>query len=277
MNETMELLPRVSAEVGADDSAHIHDGSSDMNHGMRGKRITRIFVALGKLNVTQALEAEQRTLTSGISLTQYLRESLWVSPDDMLEALSLQSGFPLIDLDTPEPLDIHPESLQLFKPRVLVTYQFLPYDRVDNVVCVAVDTPLKPDAIATLETRFGVKLLVSLAPQHQVQSRLCRLTPQDHRRRSPRFDTVLPLILRPADDASKEVLATTVNISDGGAMFHTRTNLCAFNPGMHFTLAEPRHPLNGFGVIRQFTRDEERAGQRWIGRLEFIQNEDSTN
>ena len=253
---------------------HGTDGSADMNHALRGKRLTRIFVALGRLTVNQALEAEQRTLTSGISLTQYLRESNWLSPDDILTALSLQSGFPLIDLDSPQYLDVDPELLNRFKPLVLTTYQFLPYEVHDEVVCVAVDTPLKPVVIATLEARFGVKLLVSLAPQHQVQARLCRLAPQDHRRRSPRFDTALPLILRPEDDVTKELLATTVNISEGGVMFHTRTNLCAFNPGMHFTLAEPRHPLNGFGVIRQFSLDEQREGKRWIGRLEFLKNDE---
>ena len=56
---------------------------------------------------------------------------------------------------------------------------------------------------------------------------------------------------------------------------NTRTNLCAFNPGMHFTLAEPRHPLTGFGVIRQFALDEQREGKRWIGRLEFLESQKS--
>ncbi len=241
-----------------------------MNNTFRGKRITRIFVARGQLNVSQALEAEQRTLTSGISLTQYLRESGWVSPDEILEALSLQSGFPLIDL---EGLDADPALVNLFKPRVLVDYQFLPYEAHEHIVCVAVDTPLQPAVIVSLEQRFNVKFLVSLASQHQVQSRLCHLTPQDHRRRSPRFNTALPLLLRPHDDTTQQVQALTLNISNGGVMFQTRTNLCAFNPGMHFTLAEPRNPVSGFGVIRQFAIDNERHNPRWIGRLEFLEKQ----
>jgi hypothetical protein len=238
-----------------------------MNQEFRGKRITRIFVALGRITEAQALEAEQRTLTSGVALLQYLRESGWVSPQELLEALSLQSGFPILDR---EELTVDPEMLTLFKPRVLVTYQFLPYEHHDHVVCVAVDTPLSPAIIRTLEQRFGVKLLVSLASQHLVQAQLCLLTPQDNRRRSPRHTVALPLVLNPADDVSQNIHGLTINLSSGGLMFHTRTNLCAFNPGMRFTVSEPRKLLSGFGVLRQFSRDNERVGERWIGRIEFL-------
>ena len=238
-----------------------------MNQDFRGKRITRIFVALGRITVDQALEAEQRTLTSGVPLLQFLRESGWVSPQDLLEGLSLQSGFPILERDE---LSLDAEMLEIFKPRVLVTYQFLPYEHHDNIVCVAADTPLPAVVIRSLEERFGVKLLVSLASQHQVQAQLCRLTPQDSRRRSPRHNVALPLMLHPADDTTQSIHGLTINVSSGGLMFHTRVNLCRFNPGMHFTLAEPRRPLTGVGVLRQFSLDRERVGERWIGRIEFL-------
>ena len=226
----------------------------------RGKKLGEILVEDGKINEIEAAEAEYATRSTPKRIGQYLLRYGYVSPVELCKALSLQSGLPVTELS--EPPQFSPTAL--FSYLTMMRHRFIPFQQSEYIVSLAAMNALPPEVIKDLEQHSGRSIRLYLAEDEKVAQRLRELQPQQQRnsRKFPRYGLVVPLTFRLCDKrqgpAAKVLYeGQTVNLGEGGLMFHTRKNIheCGKCLELHFVLWP--HAVEGVYSVRAIKEVED--------------------
>jgi hypothetical protein len=126
----------------------------------RGMKIGEILMRTGRLTPRQAVEAYEKSRSSGQKFGRYLIANGLVSPSELCRALSLQSGLPIVDLATVT----MPETVfGLFDYETLTKNQIVPFNQFGSTVYVATTQPLSKTVVKELELKCKSSIKVFLA------------------------------------------------------------------------------------------------------------------
>jgi len=107
-------------------------------------KIGEILLYSGKISQSQLKEALDEQRTTNNKLGEILLDKGWITPDDILQVLEAQLGFPKIDLAKYE---INTEISKLLPESVVRKHKVLPVDIRDNKIVLAMEDPLNFYAI----------------------------------------------------------------------------------------------------------------------------------
>ncbi len=264
-----EEYSMLSHAMGTLEGTVSHDESEINRTSLAGKRITRILAELGRVTESTAERAERNSLTSGKSVAHYLLRRGLVNSHEYTHALALQAQLPSTDLAGAE---LTPELLALFPTATLLQHRFLPIDRMEEIVCIAVGKPLAAGTIRTLEKRFNCKLYVFLAPEEQVNALLRQLDPQptqisrDHARVAASY----PVRFKFNEDDLAFFNGDTQDLSMGGFSLSCTDDLSLCGVCIHFMINVGFEIVRGVGSIR-FVRKTDEAQDRWVAGVEILE------
>jgi hypothetical protein len=268
--EKTMLSHAIDSRIATEEPVLTADSVRLTNSLCSGKRLTRILTMMGKLSEHESDRVERATLTSRKPLTHYLLRRGLVSSFDLTEAVALQSGFPSINL---EGFEIQPS---IFPASTLRHHQLIPFDHVENVICVATPRPLDVSTIRDLEQRYSIKLLVFIAPVEQVQDALDQIDPQEpsQRRSSERYTLSGAGLFRFSLFDLTTFPVRILNIGKGGFMFQTEDDISRCGVAVNFLLALTPHKVQGLGSVR-FCRYQQISEDRWawVGGVEILEME----
>jgi type IV pilus assembly protein PilB len=136
--------------------------------------IGALLVELGLLRESdlQAALAIQSEASPKKKLGQVLIEQQLVSEDRLLEVLSFQLGYPLVD---PAAGELDPELARRASIRWCASHAFVPVGEQDGAVVVAFADPLDAEALEIARKNFGANLVRAIARRGAIQTAVSRL------------------------------------------------------------------------------------------------------
>jgi len=139
------------------------------------KRLGEILLeerVIGENELWAALQQQRQT---GKLLGETLVEMGYASEDDVASTIVMQFGTPYLSV---EKYNISEEMLSIFPARLLRQYQFLPIDRIGDVLVVIAGSLLTPDIQSELEQLTGgLRILVYAGKQTDVRAKIESLFP----------------------------------------------------------------------------------------------------
>jgi hypothetical protein len=135
----------------------------------RKMKIGEVLQRMGKLSPPQAIEAYEKSRSSGVKFGRYLIDQHLVNPAELCRALSLQSGLPIVDLVH---LSVPPGLKSLFPYDLLTQSCCLPFNKVGNAIYVAAAQPLTGVTLQKLERQCHLAIKPFLAPEDALQAKL---------------------------------------------------------------------------------------------------------
>ncbi len=134
------------------------------------KRLGEILLeerVIGENELWAALQEQRRT---GKLLGETLVEMGYASEDDVAGTIVMQFGMPYLSVSK---YKISEEMKPIFPARLLRQYQFVPIDRIGNVLVVVAGSLLTPDILSELEQLAGgVRIIVYVGKQSEVREHI---------------------------------------------------------------------------------------------------------
>ena len=140
---------------------------------LRGQRLGRILVSLGKITREQVHEALALQAQRRVPLGQLLIELGYVVQEDVNDALAVQAGMDAVDLDK---LDLPEDVLRLIPAEMARAYQCLPirYEASSNALTIVVKSADNFRAVDDLRLLMGYEVRAVVASPRQVDDYLAR-------------------------------------------------------------------------------------------------------
>lgn len=127
-------------------------------------KIGELLLYAGKITVEQLEETLIEQIKCNKKLGDILVQKGWISPNDIVQALEFQLGFPRVDLDK---YDINQEAVTLIPENIARKYKLIAIDIRDNILVVAMVDPLnifaKDDV--KLFTKMDIEPVVATAEE----------------------------------------------------------------------------------------------------------------
>ncbi len=134
------------------------------------KRLGEILLeeqVIGENELWAALQEQRRT---GKLLGETLVEMGYASEEDVAGTIVMQFGMPYLSVRM---YDISEEMQTVFPGRLLRQYQFVPIDKIGNVLIVVAGSLLTPDILSELEQLAGgLRILVYIGKQSEVREKI---------------------------------------------------------------------------------------------------------
>ncbi len=130
------------------------------------KRLGEILIDQGVLQAEQVVTALQEQKRTGELLGQTLVRLNYATEDDIAGCIVLQFRLPYLSVKR---YAISDEMTKLFPVALLTQYQFVPVDKLGNVIAVAAGTLLTPDILSELEQMSGCPIQVYVTSQSEVK------------------------------------------------------------------------------------------------------------
>jgi len=131
------------------------------------KRLGEILLeeqVIGENELWAALQEQRRT---GRLLGETLVEMGYASEEDVAGTIVMQFGMPYLSVGS---YNITEEMQTVFPARLLRQYQFVPIDKIGNVLVVVAGSLLTPDILSELEQLAGgLRILVYIGKQSEVR------------------------------------------------------------------------------------------------------------
>jgi hypothetical protein len=115
-----------------------------------------------------------------------------ITPTQLCQALSLQTGLPVVDLpDSNVPVAKKYSKLA----HLMARFEMVPFSETEQVICVACRRPPSPQRVPEIEKAFGKKVRVCLAADEQIGQILKSLGPSTTRqkRKHARYRVTMPI------------------------------------------------------------------------------------
>lgn len=130
------------------------------------KRLGEILIEEGVLTPEQVIAALQEQRRTGELLGEALIRLGYASEEDIVSTLISQFGLPYLPVGR---YSIEKELADLFPEKLLRQYQFIPVERMGNVLAVVAGNPLTPEILGELEQMTGYKILVYIGKPSEVK------------------------------------------------------------------------------------------------------------
>jgi hypothetical protein len=130
------------------------------------KRLGELLMEEGVVREDQLLSALAEQKRTGELLGQTLVRMGLATEDDIAGTIVVQLGLPFLPVSK---YHIDDAMTQIFPPRLLIQYEFVPVDRMGNVLVVAAGGLLTPDILSELEQMAGVRILVYVGKPSEVR------------------------------------------------------------------------------------------------------------
>jgi hypothetical protein len=140
----------------------------------RGKRLGEILVLMGKLTNDQVKEAQVQGRRKNARMGEFLTREGWITPYDLCQALSLQSGLPMVDLREKQ---LVPSLKSLIPFDALNRNEMVPFECVDKFIRIAAVQPLQEETQRALEKQAGHKMEVYLGQDDLIHDWLFQFKP----------------------------------------------------------------------------------------------------
>jgi type IV pilus assembly protein PilB len=145
---------------------------------LKGRRLGRVLIKMGKLTREQVHEALEIQKTRRGPLGRILVELGYVSEDELNQALAAQKGMEIIALDS---MEVPKEVIRLVTPQMANIYRVIPIDyKPDaNVLAVAMCNPDNFAATDDIKRFLGYDVEPCYASEEQVAKALARYYPEE--------------------------------------------------------------------------------------------------
>jgi hypothetical protein len=132
----------------------------------RGMKIGEILMRTGRITPRQAVEAYEKSRSTGVRFGRYLVRERIVTPVELTRALSLQTGIPVVDLAN---VTLPDTVRTAFPSETLKEHTFVPFNQFGQEVYVAVTKPFTKEMQLKLERECGLKFKVFLASDEVIE------------------------------------------------------------------------------------------------------------
>jgi len=145
---------------------------------LRGRRLGRVLIKMGKLTRDQVHEALEIQKQRRGPLGRILVELGYVTEDELNEALAAQKGMEIIALDT---MDIPREVISLVTPQMANIYKVIPieYQPATNTINIAMCNPDNFAATDDIKRFLGFNVQACYSPEDQVAKALAKYYPEE--------------------------------------------------------------------------------------------------
>lgn len=126
------------------------------------------YISAENLNAALSLQQNQKNKRLG----QIIIENQFMTEAAFIDALSIQLGFPFIDLSTQ---DIAPEVIENIPVKWCMSHNFVPVKKIENKTLVAFADPFSKEDIGGAEKLFGHNFIIGLASPGIIEKRLEKL------------------------------------------------------------------------------------------------------
>lgn len=134
---------------------------------MTKKRLGELLCDEGLVNDEQIEEALGSQRKTGELLGEVLVRLGYVTEYDIAKTIVTQFGLPYIAV---KQYFISDEAMQLFPERLMRQYQFLPLDKLGNVIAIAVGGLLNFDVLSELESTSGSRIQVYVSTWSEIKA-----------------------------------------------------------------------------------------------------------
>lgn len=188
----------------------------------RGKKIGEVLVQMGKMTREQVEDLIQRAPLSGGRIGQYMVRERVITPQELCRALALQSGLPMVDLDS---IEIQGHLGLIFPHDVMAQHEFVPFDESPDMVCIACADPIDERVALDLEGICHRNIEIFLGQEDIVEKLLRTWKPKAEKskvdRKHLRYTVHLDCFFRYCNRLGQVVSETvfrarTIDISEGG-------------------------------------------------------------
>ena len=132
----------------------------------RGMKIGEILMRTGRITPKQAVEAYEKSRSTGVRFGRYLIRERIVTPVELTRALSLQTGIPVVDLANVT----LPETVRsIFPLETLNEHTMVPFNQFGHELYLAVTKPLTKEMQLSLERACGLKFKLFLANDEVIE------------------------------------------------------------------------------------------------------------
>src|SRR5210317_494524 len=166
------------------------------------RKINEILVDMGVLAPAEARLVLEQQGQLGQRFGEVAVSKGLLKDDDVAQALALQFGFEYIDLDT---YVADPELAEEFPADLSVRYNFIPLQKTDNGLVVAIADPTNVANLDDLEMQLDLQLTYKVAAKHKVAALLERL--QSSKQVLQEVSEDFKLLLVKETDKGEEVLS----------------------------------------------------------------------
>jgi hypothetical protein len=133
----------------------------------RSMRLGDILVAHGRMSKDRMEEECRRAEDEHMQLGRYLVKEKLISPVELRRALALQTGLPIVNLNSIEPTA---SVMRRFTKRMMTDFWFVPFNECGDTVYIACSQPLNADALGKLQSYSRCRLKLFLAYDDDVES-----------------------------------------------------------------------------------------------------------
>jgi len=166
------------------------------------RKISEILVDMGVLAPAEARLVLEQQSQLGQRFGEVAVAKGLLKDDDVAQALALQFGLEYIDLDT---YVADPELAEEFPADLSVRYNFIPLQKTDNGLVVAIADPTNVANLDDLEMQLDLQLTYKVAAKHKVAALLERL--QSSKQVLQEVSEDFKLLLVKETDKGEEVLS----------------------------------------------------------------------
>ena len=131
------------------------------------KRLGEILIDQGLIHEEHLIAALNEQKRTGELLGETLVRMGYATEDDIASTIVIQFGLPYLPVTK---YRINDEVRNIFPPRLLRQYQFLPIDKIGRVMSVVSGSLLTPDILSELEQMAGARILVFVGKQSEINA-----------------------------------------------------------------------------------------------------------
>ncbi len=145
---------------------------------LRGRRLGRVLIKMGKLTREQVHEALDIQRQRRGPLGRILVEMGHINDDELNAALAAQKGMEIVSLDT---LEIAREIVKLITPQMANIYKVIPIDLqpTTNTLTIAMCNPDNFAATDDIKRFLGFNVVACYSPVEQIEKALARYYPEE--------------------------------------------------------------------------------------------------
>jgi len=145
---------------------------------LRGRRLGRILIKMGKLTRDQVHEALEIQKQRRGPLGRILVELGYITEDELNEALASQKGMEVVNLDT---IEVPKEIIKLLTPQMANIYRVIPieYEPNSNTITLVMCNPDNFAATDDIKRFLGYNVIANYAPEEQITRALARYYPEE--------------------------------------------------------------------------------------------------
>lgn len=136
------------------------------------KRLGELLLSEGLVSEDQIAEALRQQQRTGELLGEVLVKLGYVTASDIARTIATQFGMPYIDCSR---YYLTKAVIELFPMETLVKHQFVPLDRIGNILIIALSGLMNEQVLSEIERSTGCELQVYVSTWDQVQKALAGL------------------------------------------------------------------------------------------------------